>query len=186
MDFSFSDFFNALPEVLKVLPPAQVLMGLLVLTLPVFVFFMTKGMNPLARGIFALVVFFTSWGFVFFTTQDTVSTFQEENAGGDANPTEPIDSQKLPQPEDDKTDGFVFPNSDSVIIQPTELVGLNKTTLRIARNEIYARRGRPFVSPDLRGYFSQFSWYSPRSDWPSDLNAVELQNVQVIRSFENR
>jgi YARHG domain-containing protein len=55
--------------------------------------------------------------------------------------------------------------------------------LRIARNEIYARRGRYFRDPELAAYFSRFGWYRPHT-WDVPLNAVEQANVSLIASFE--
>ncbi|MFQ6804077.1 MAG: YARHG domain-containing protein [Lachnospiraceae bacterium] len=60
--------------------------------------------------------------------------------------------------------------------------------MRVARNEIYARHGRIFTSPDLAEYFSQKSWYVPSI--PADqfdnsyLNSIEIANLQVITQYE--
>ncbi|MHC2338033.1 YARHG domain-containing protein [Bradyrhizobium sp. USDA 4454] len=51
--------------------------------------------------------------------------------------------------------------------------------MRIARNEIFARRGRYFDSADLKAYFSRFAWYAPNS-WNPRLNAIEEANVALI------
>ena len=81
--------------------------------------------------------------------------------------------------------GFIFPDSDRRLLSPSEVSRLSASQLRIARNEIYARRGRYFQSDDLKQYFGGFSWYRPNS-WNPDLNAVERQNVQVIQDAERR
>jgi hypothetical protein len=81
------------------------------------------------------------------------------------------------------TEGFVFPDSDRRLLVAGELAGLNAATLRLARNEIYARRGRKFVSADLRNYFSQFGWYRPQFG-EVELTYVEQKNVDLIRRFE--
>jgi hypothetical protein len=64
-----------------------------------------------------------------------------------------------------------------------ELQGLSASQLLIARNEIFARRGRYFKDEALRDYFSQFSWYQP-SAWDVALSPVEQANVELIQSVE--
>jgi hypothetical protein len=81
------------------------------------------------------------------------------------------------------TSGFIFPDSDRRVLSADEVAGLSPAELSIARNEIFARRGRIFNSPDLRAYFSKFQWYQPRASEVA-LNAVESQNVEIIRKAE--
>lgn len=90
----------------------------------------------------------------------------------------------LPQVPVD-ANGMVFADSSSRRLTPADLSGLSAGTLRIARNEIYARRGYRFEDNALRSYFSRFSWYSPRSSSVT-LNAVEEDNVALIRAAEAR
>jgi uncharacterized caspase-like protein len=56
---------------------------------------------------------------------------------------------------------FIFSDSDSRVLTSDDLRRLSKEDLRIARNEIFARRGRYFNSPDLTQRFSKFAWYAP-------------------------
>lgn len=81
------------------------------------------------------------------------------------------------------TEGFVFADSDRRLLQADEVSGLDAGMLRLARNEIYARRGRKFRSQDLREYFSRFDWYRPQFG-EVELTYVEQKNVDLIRSFE--
>ena len=83
----------------------------------------------------------------------------------------------------DPSRGFLFPNSHRVRISPGQLEGLSKKQLRIARNEIFARRGRHFKSADLRRHFSQFGWYRPTT-WNPRLNRIEKANVNLIKNTE--
>jgi hypothetical protein len=78
---------------------------------------------------------------------------------------------------------FIFPDSDRIRLSRDMLAGLSAAQLRIARNEIYARRGRYFKDPMLAQYFGRFSWYRPYT-WDVPLNAVEQANVALIASFE--
>jgi hypothetical protein len=79
--------------------------------------------------------------------------------------------------------GFIFADSDRVRLNPAMLRSLTSAQLRIARNEIYARRGRFFRDPALAEYFGRFPWYRPYA-WDVPLNATEQANVSLIGSME--
>lgn len=79
--------------------------------------------------------------------------------------------------------GFVFPDSDRRLLERAEIEPLDQATLRIARNEIYARRGRKFVRQELREHFEKFDWYQPQFG-EVELTFIEQKNVDLIRSFE--
>jgi hypothetical protein len=79
--------------------------------------------------------------------------------------------------------GYIFANSDRVRLTPDMLRGLSRDQLRLARNEIYARRGRFFRDQQLAAYFGRFDWYKPHA-WDVPLNAVEQANVNLIASME--
>jgi len=81
------------------------------------------------------------------------------------------------------TDGFLFPDSDRRLLTTEEVSPLTKEQLRFARNEVYARRGRKFVRPEVREYFEQFDWYDPRFG-EVELTYIEQTNVDLIRRFE--
>jgi hypothetical protein len=79
--------------------------------------------------------------------------------------------------------GFLFPDSHQRLMLPDEIGRLSLPELRIARNEIFARRGIYFKSSDLQSYFGQFSWYHP-STWTPALNTIEEQNVAQLQRQE--
>jgi uncharacterized caspase-like protein len=79
---------------------------------------------------------------------------------------------------------FIFPDSDRRLLTPSDLQGHSKEELRIARNEIFARRGRYFNSPDLVARFSGFAWYAPNT-WNPQLSAIEAANVDLLDRSEN-
>ena len=79
--------------------------------------------------------------------------------------------------------GYIFANSDRVRLTPDMLRGLTRDQLRLARNEIYARRGRFFRDQQLAAYFSRFDWYKPYA-WDVPLNPVEQANVNTIAAME--
>jgi TIR domain/YARHG domain len=79
--------------------------------------------------------------------------------------------------------GFLFPDSDKRQLTPDELRGLSCTELRIARNEIYARHGRPFRDPWLRCYFRQtHQYHASPSNW--NPQGVEASNISLIVQTE--
>ncbi len=87
-------------------------------------------------------------------------------------------------PDGTNTDsGFIIPDSDRRLLTVADLQGLSSDQLRIARNEIYARKGRFFKDQSLTAHFSQFSWYQPNR-WEVTLNDIEHANVKLIQSLE--
>lgn len=80
-------------------------------------------------------------------------------------------------------DGFIFPDSHQRLLGVAELRRLSPEQLRIARNEIFARRGRYFRDPALSAYFSRFSWYRPTA-WDVKISAIEEANIKLIQSME--
>jgi hypothetical protein len=72
------------------------------------------------------------------------------------------------------------------VLAPAELRQLSLRDLRLLRNTIYARRGRPFKSQILRDHFEGMSWYKV-ADGYSDklLSANDVRNIALIKSVEN-
>ncbi|MCH5210814.1 MAG: YARHG domain-containing protein [Oscillospiraceae bacterium] len=88
-----------------------------------------------------------------------------------------------------QSDGYLFP-SDSAYITESDLAGLSQSTVRLILNEIYARRGYSFTSSEYRNYFSQKSWYRPRTGSQADVertfNSIETANKNFIINYELR
>lgn len=84
---------------------------------------------------------------------------------------------------DSGTAGMIFPQSSIRILDRGEVAHLNDQQKRLARNEIYARRGYIFNDPSLANHFSGLAWYKPlrRS---VELSDIERRNVQLIRNSE--
>jgi YARHG domain len=78
---------------------------------------------------------------------------------------------------------LLFKDSDVRYLSRAELETLSADQLHIARNEIFARRGRFFKDDALRAYFLQFPWYRPHA-WEVPLSPVEYANVALIQSVE--
>ena len=83
---------------------------------------------------------------------------------------------------------YVIPDSHTRLVSASELYGLTKEELRIARNEIYARHGRMFKDESLQAYFNSKSWYVPiysPDEFPTSLlNDIERKNVETIKAEE--
>lgn len=101
------------------------------------------------------------------------------------NPVEAANVDLLDRAENGGTSGFIFPDSDRRLLTAAELARLSKAELRLAKNEIFARRGRFFDAPDLKAYFGRFAWYVP-STWNPTLTGVEETNVKLIDQMSRR
>ena len=75
------------------------------------------------------------------------------------------------------------------MLSGSQLSGMSKSQLRIARNEIYARHGRRFDDPELQAYFDSQSWYNgtipPGSFDTMSLSQTERTNIELIQQYEN-
>lgn len=85
---------------------------------------------------------------------------------------------------------WILPDSDTHRYTAAELADYSDDDLFVARNEIFARHGRMFGDSYLQRYFESTSWYKPRytaeqfDAMPTPLNAIEIANVNTIRSVE--
>ena len=100
--------------------------------------------------------------------------------------------QTPPQDDEDDdysyNDEYVFSDSSTRLISESELAGLSKFELDVARNEIFARHGRLFNRSDLQIYFNSCSWYEGyigAEDFSIEyLNNVEKANAEMILKYE--
>ncbi len=86
---------------------------------------------------------------------------------------------------------YIFPDSDSRYMRESELTGLSAETLRLGRNEIYARHGRKFTDEALQKYFDSQPWYRGTiepSQFNDDtyLNSYEKANRDLISKYEEK
>lgn len=78
-----------------------------------------------------------------------------------------------------------FPEGARRLLTPDDLKGRSPWELRIMRNEIFARHGYIFKSPEMSSYFTRQRWYSPRYDDVSRfLSDTEVRNAQLIKGSE--
>jgi hypothetical protein len=71
------------------------------------------------------------------------------------------------------------------VLSVTELRQLSLRDLRILRNSIFARRGRPFKSKVLQKHFEHMPWYkADKAYTDARLTANDKRNIELIRSVE--
>ncbi|WP_035764964.1 YARHG domain-containing protein [Butyrivibrio sp. NC2002] len=82
---------------------------------------------------------------------------------------------------------FIFEDSDKRFLTDDEVKNLSKDEIRIAINEIYARRGRAYETPELKEYFSSKSWYNPqysKSEFSEEVfNEYEKANIKLLVKY---
>lgn len=87
---------------------------------------------------------------------------------------------------DEEQRGKAADRSLDRILPTADLRKLSLRDLRILRNTLYARRGRPFKSPVLRDHFSGMSWYKVDSAYSDRrLSKNDRRNIALIKSVEN-
>ncbi len=111
------------------------------------------------------------------TTADESAALQEEE-----------ESEEEAEEAEASDDEYIFPDSSTRYLTDEDLAGLSSGTLRLARNEIYARHGYIFTDETLQNYFNSKSWYkgtTPASNFNENvLNEIEKANVSKIQSYE--
>ncbi len=64
---------------------------------------------------------------------------------------------------------------------------VKKLNAKVMRNEIYARHGRIFSTPEMKKIFEGVPWYKPRPEFnESELNEIEKKNIDFILEFERK
>jgi serine/threonine-protein kinase len=111
-------------------------------------------------------------------------------------PSPPAGADKPAGPASPATGGqsedAIFQRAENKILAnqrltESDIEGLPQLRLRILRNTIYARHGRPFRVPAVRSYFLNREWYTPRPDYrDSDLTPIDRANVRIIMAAERR
>jgi hypothetical protein len=79
----------------------------------------------------------------------------------------------------------LYPFASEELLNASELNSYTKQDLKIMRNEIYARHGYIFKTPELKTYFLKQSWYyGQHNDVTSKLSSIEKQNIELIKKYE--
>ena len=93
-----------------------------------------------------------------------------------------------------KQEQYILPESDSRYYSESELDGLSEFEIKLARNELYARHGRKFDTPEVQAYFDSCDWYTgimSASDYDKQLgdtvfNEYEIANKNLIINYEKK
>lgn len=91
-------------------------------------------------------------------------------------------SASVPPPE--QTQDYIIADSDRRRLGSSDIANFPPAMLRVARNEILARHGYAFKSPDLIKYFGTKPWYSA-SGTNVRLSKIETDNVNFIKRQED-
>jgi hypothetical protein len=109
---------------------------------------------------------------------------------------EAVDNQNRPgnQPTPERTparenkNGAVpgkYPEGSTRLLSHDDVAGKSSWELKIMKNEIYARHGYIFKTPELKSYFESQHWYKPMYDDVTDLiSNVERENAAFIKGYE--
>lgn len=88
---------------------------------------------------------------------------------------------------------YYFSDSDSRYLTDEELSGYSSADLELAKNEIYARHGRKFVTQRIADYFNSKSWYNGNIDpetfdaqTDTIFNEYEMENISKIVEWEQK
>lgn len=107
-------------------------------------------------------------------------------------PAQNVPAPAQAAPAAPQTSDFLLPDSATHYYTVDELSGFSDWELYIARNEIYARRGRGFVRQNLRDYFATCSWYAERYDpdyfdehIEPTMSDCEIANITTILDYEH-
>lgn len=78
---------------------------------------------------------------------------KEEDDGNAREPERDFTQEETSGSQPSFDSEYIFPQSHTRLLTGEELESISPDQLRVARNEIYARHGRQFTSPDLQTYF---------------------------------
>ena len=108
-----------------------------------------------------------------FQTQQGAATVREQTA-----------------PTSSETDAseYILPESNTRYLDASEVSSLGEENLQRAINEIYARHGRVFTTPENDAYFRSKSWYQPvegKTDEQieAEFNEFEKANVDLMNRY---
>ena len=97
--------------------------------------------------------------------------------------------QETEAAEDTRSE-YIFADADTRYLTQEEVDNLSLQAVCYAKNEIYARHGRKFLSTELQEYFNDKSWYQGTVEAekfsPSVFNKYESDNIQILVKAEEK
>jgi len=115
----------------------------------------------------------------------SVRCVQDKTASQDVNIELPENKESTQNTNPTTPSKYKYPQGSERILTDSDLQNISKHDLRIMRNEIFARHGYIFKSDDLKEYFKNQDWYTPKyEDVNSMLTSIEKKNIEFIKSHE--
>lgn len=98
--------------------------------------------------------------------------------------------EKETEAAEDTRNEYIFADADTRYLTQEEVDKLSLQAVCYAKNEIYARHGRKFLSTELQEYFNDKSWYQGTVEAekfsPSVFNKYESDNIQILVKAEEK
>lgn len=115
-----------------------------------------------------------------------IPSSQNNDVMNEVNSTEQIEHTKEYETKQSILQYYIFPNSNEQLLTQADLFLYDSFTLKLAKNEIFARKGYIFKNEVLQNYFNNMSWYEPNENIKGtfdELNDIEKQNVSLIEKY---
>ena len=127
-------------------------------------------------------------------TQDSFWGTEPTEAPSDVGDSEEFEDFDDADEDIEDDDTYIFPNSDTEYLTKSDLSGMSKSEINLAKNELYARHGRKFKSKELQEYFESKDWYVPKYSpiqWDKKgdtffFNKYEIKNRDLLKKYENK
>lgn len=127
---------------------------------------------------------------LFSLSQDELATTVREEPETEAESETESETETESEIEVDTRSEYIFPDMDTRYLTQDEVSKLSLQAVCYAKNELYARHGRKFLSQELKDYFNDKTWYEgtvdPDSFSPGVFNTYENDNLLLLVSAEEK
>lgn len=127
---------------------------------------------------------------LFSLSQDELATTVREEPEMEAESETESETETESEIEADTRSEYIFPDMDTRYLTQDEVSKLSLQAVCHAKNELYARHGRKFLSQELKDYFNDKTWYEgtvdPDSFSPGVFNTYENDNLLLLVSAEEK
>lgn len=127
---------------------------------------------------------------LFSLSQDELATTVREEPETEAESETESETETESEIEADTRSEYIFPDMDTRYLTQDEVSKLSLQAVCYAKNELYARHGRKFLSQELKDYFNDKTWYEgtvdPDSFSPGVFNTYENDNLLLLVNAEEK
>ena len=127
---------------------------------------------------------------LFSLSQYELATTVREEPETEAESETESETETESEIEVDTRSEYIFPDMDTRYLTQDEVSKLSLQAVCYAKNELYARHGRKFLSQELKDYFNDKTWYEgtvdPDSFSPGVFNTYENDNLLLLVSAEEK